>query len=104
MSAALASFSAYIERSVSSIMEPITVHLMGFGNEEIEGGGYHAQPFNPNGNQFVFTGEAPRIYGYCLMDGGKRIYSEQLKQPWQALNAGDELDVQIDLDVKVKRG
>ncbi len=104
MSAGLVALKQWIERSLEEVFGGATVHLYGFGNEEIIGGGYAPKAWDDGGTyQFLFLGETPKIYGYYIQEHGGRIYSESFPRPWQALNPGDVLDVHISMQVKVKR-
>lgn len=101
MSAALSKLKEWVDGEMTNSLRGVTVHLQGRGNEEIAGGGYAPKPFSTF-LQWQFGGKTPLIYGFFLQAGGKRVYSEALKEPWQALSAGDVLSIDLTVEVKTK--
>lgn len=104
MSASLVMLKSWLTNALNEVLHPVTIHLFGFGNEELNGGGYHPQSWKGETvHRFQFAGETPKIYGYYLMHGDTKIYSEMFDRPWQALNAGDAVTITIHMDIKTKQ-
>lgn len=104
MSASLVSLKHWLTDSLDKALSSVTIHLMGLGNVEIHGGGYCPQVWTGSATQrFEFTGQTPMIYGYYMMDGPVRIYSELFYRPWRARQAGDAIVLTVEIAIMAKQ-